>query len=113
MQNSDKEEKKVHIEKKNLIPPSNTILSSSIRLGIMLIVYFYGKVTFVELKQTLNCPAGSLDYHLNILKNNNYVIAQKVITRKRPITLVKITPEGEKILKEYSSQLREILKKIE
>lgn len=112
MKNNEKINIEAHAEKKELVPPTNAVLSSSMRLGIMLIVYFYNKVTFTELKQILDCPAGSLDYHLKILKDNKYVKARKVLTLKRPITLVEITIEGEKRLKEYTSKLREILKKI-
>ncbi|MFX0091303.1 MAG: transcriptional regulator [Candidatus Hodarchaeota archaeon] len=92
--------------------PFNRAFSSSIRLTIMLILFFYKKVRFVELQGILKCTPGNLDYHLKKLESENYVIIKKIFYLTRPTTLIRITNNGENSIKSYAYKMKDIFNKV-
>ncbi|MFX0092411.1 MAG: transcriptional regulator [Candidatus Hodarchaeota archaeon] len=100
------------IAKEEVIPPSHPIFSSSPRLAIMLILYFYKKVTFPALQKLLRATPGTLDYHLRKLESEHYVRLQKTMF-SRPLTVIHLTKYGTEAFREYTAKLRAILNKME
>ncbi|MFX0092409.1 MAG: transcriptional regulator [Candidatus Hodarchaeota archaeon] len=95
-----------------ILPPPNPVFSSSPRLAIMLILYFYKKVTFPALQKLLKVTPGNLDYHLRTLESEQYIQFQKILL-PRPFTVIRLTTHGVEVFREYTTKLRDILNKIE
>ena len=89
---------------------TNPVLASPTRLAIMLLLAIKRKMYFTELQKALALTPGNLGSHLRKLEEAGYVRIRKVLTRIRPLTLVKIQPEGEVALYEYMDVLRSALR---
>ncbi len=100
------------MEKFDYLPPNNEIFVTSLRLPIMLILYFHKKVYFTDLETLLHLTSGNLNFHLKKLVDVNYVKIWKSILTGRIKTLVEITKYGESAFKEYIDNLKQVLNQI-
>jgi DNA-binding transcriptional ArsR family regulator len=87
------------------------VFTSSVRIGILLILLGVDKITFTDLLKSLDIPKSSLYYHLKILEENELIIIRDVITITRPRTIIQITPKGKLIIEKYIELLGKIQKK--
>jgi DNA-binding MarR family transcriptional regulator len=88
-------------------------LSSSVRVGILAALISFRRTTFTELMIVVNIPKSSLNFNLAVLKENNFITVRRgFMGVGRPRTIVEITPEGEKAIREHLKILQNLAKKL-
>ncbi|MFX1285702.1 MAG: transcriptional regulator [Promethearchaeota archaeon] len=88
------------------------VFSDQPRFTIMFLIYLNKTVGFTELQRLLKLTPGNLDHHIKKLARVGYVIMRKKFSW-RPLNVVTITPKGAEAFREYTSNLKQMLKKIE
>lgn len=68
------------------------------------------EVNFTELKDNLEMTAGNLSVQLRNLETAGYVLINKDIAGRRPVTSVSLTIDGMDALKTYIAKMEDILK---
>lgn len=77
-------------------------LNNSIRLGILLALYYVGDyIAFNDLQRFLGIPKSSLHKHLMILKDQGLIEYKRGITIFGVRTIIKLTNEGKAVIKKY------------
>ncbi len=84
------------------------ILSSTIRLSIMTLLYLNGRMRFTELKNILKLTSGNLATHLRKLEKAGYIKIEKTFLSLKPATLIILTKKGAEKLLTFYSKIREI-----
>jgi len=80
------------------------------RLLILSFVLRVGKpVPFTRLRDELVLTDGTLSVHLTKLEEGKLVVLEKTFAGKRPLTLVKITPRGRRLFRQYVADLQSIV----
>jgi len=64
---------------------------------------------FTDLRDALNLTDGTLSVHLAKLEEGGVVSIEKTFEGKKPRTLVRVTPEGRKLFRQYLEDLREVV----
>ncbi len=100
------------MDKSKYLPPQDEIFVTSIRLPIMLILYFHKKINFTDLETLLHLTSGNLNFHLKKLVEVDYVKIRKSILTGRIKTIVEITKNGEIAFKEYIVHFKQALDQI-
>ena len=81
-------------------------LSNSARVGILIILMGPRKATFTDLLLASKLPKSSLNASLGMLQEAGYVSTQiSFVKNGRPRTIIEITEEGEKAVREYASYM--------
>ena len=88
----------------------NAMIHEKTRFGIMILLYTKKELSFKDIIEELDLTAGNLSSHIYKLEKEGYVEINKKFKDKKPLTLVKITSQGLKAMKEYMSNLKDILK---
>ncbi len=89
------------------------ILSSPVRLSIMILLYFNKKFKFSSLQKALNLTPGNLASHLKKLNEKGYIRIKKTFIELKPTTIIMITEEGAEKLREVVDELKTILEEFE
>ena len=88
-------------------------LSSSARVAILAALLAIRRTTFTELMLAVNLPKSSLNLSLEILKENRFVAVRRgFLPVGGPRTIVEITPEGEKAIRDYLTLLQNMAKRL-
>jgi DNA-binding transcriptional ArsR family regulator len=88
-------------------------LSSSARVAILAALYAFRRTTFTELMLAVNLPKSSLNLSLAILRENKLVTVKKgFVGMGGPRTIVEITAEGEKAIRDYLTLMQSLAKRI-
>ena len=88
-------------------------LSSSARVAILAALLAIRHATFTELMLAVNLPKSSLNLSLEILKENKFVIVRRgFLPVGGPRTIVEITPEGEKAIRDHLLLLQSLAKRL-
>ena len=88
-------------------------LSSSARVAILAALLAIKHTTFTELMLAVNLPKSSLNLSLEILKENRFVIVRRgFLPVGGPRTIVEITPEGEKAIRDHLLLLQSVAKRL-
>jgi len=88
-------------------------LTSSARVAILAALLAFKRTTFTELMLAVNLPKSSLNLSLSILKQSKFLTVRKgFIQIGGPRTIVEITPEGEKAIKEHLFLMQNLAKKL-
>ncbi|BBD73182.1 ArsR family transcriptional regulator [Sulfodiicoccus acidiphilus] len=87
---------------------STPSFSSSARVGILLSLYYLGRVTFVDLLKATDLPKSSLFAHLQVLEDEGLILVKKSITLQGPRTIVVLTDKGKTAVLRYISLVREL-----
>lgn len=88
-------------------------LSSSARVAILAALLAFKRTTFTELMLAVNLPKSSLNLSLAILKQNNFVTVRKgFLPIGGPRTIVEITPEGEKAVRDHLVLVQSLAKRL-
>lgn len=88
-------------------------LSSSARVAILAALLAFRHTTFTELMLAVNLPKSSLNMSLAILKENKFVTVRRgFLPVGGPRTIVEITPEGEKAVKDHLKIMQNLAKKL-
>ena len=88
------------------------VIHERARLGIMTVLVNEGETEFMVLKKILALSDGNLNAHLKVLEKHGYVLVKKEFIGKKPRTLYRVTPVGEKAFQEYINGLDRFLKSI-
>ena len=91
----------------------NILISSPTRLSIMILLYLNKKFKFSSLQKALNLTPGNLASHLKKLSDKGYVKIKKTFIELKPATIIMITEEGAKKLRETIGELKNILEAFE
>jgi DNA-binding MarR family transcriptional regulator len=88
-------------------------LNSSARVAILSALLAFKSTTFTELELALHLPKSSLNLSLNILKQNKLVTVRRALVQiGGPRTIVEITPEGEKAIRNHLLMMQELARKL-
>lgn len=84
-------------------------LSSTARVGIMVVLLGLKKATFSELMLTVRLPKSSLSSSLGILRASGLVrIQRQLLQASGPRSLIQITRKGEEAIIRYLRLMREL-----
>lgn len=84
-------------------------LSSTARVGIMVVLLGLKKATFSELMLTVRLPKSSLSTSLGILRASGLVrIQRQLLQASGPRSLIQITRKGEEAIIRYLRLMREL-----
>ena len=70
------------------------VIHGRLRLGIMAYLADAEAADFTELKDLLDATQGNLSVHLRKLEEAGYVAIDKSFVNRKPLTRVRMTPEG-------------------
>lgn len=87
----------------------DSTIHEPVRLGILMLLHLNSSLTFSVLQRGLGVTSGNLSTHLTKLMKEDYILQEKTFVNVRPRTVVHITPEGRKALKNYTSSLKQII----
>ena len=90
---------------------TSSLLSSPVRLGIMVYLAMKSKALFTELVEVLGITPGNLNSHLRKLADSGYIKVKKVLA-DRPRTLIEITDKGLAETMKYVNDLIKMAEKI-
>lgn len=77
----------------------SVILSSPIRMTIMLLLEQHHSIIVSELQKLIKETPGNLDYHIKQLEKENYLISKPGLFRKRVLKTIEITEKGQSYIK--------------
>ena len=86
------------------------LVHEPVRLMIMMILQGVGEADFLYLQREGEFTQGNLSSHLSKLEEAGYVEIEKKFKGKRPLTICRLTREGEKALSAYSRSIVSALK---
>jgi DNA-binding transcriptional ArsR family regulator len=81
------------------------------RLLIVTILSSVARADFLFLQRETGLTKGNLSAHLSKLEEAGYVKIEKMFKGKLPLTICKLTSEGQKALKAYRDQLQDFMSK--
>ncbi|MDR3141162.1 MAG: transcriptional regulator [Tannerellaceae bacterium] len=87
------------------------LLLSQQRLAIMSILVSADEADFVFIKEKTGATAGNLSSHIEKLNEAGYLEIDKFIEKKRPRTVLKITPKGIDAFDDYVKALQDYIRK--
>lgn len=64
---------------------------------------------FTALRNELQLTDGTLSVHLSKLEQGELVLQEKKFVGKRPLTMVKVTPKGRRLFRQYVAELRQVI----
>jgi len=64
---------------------------------------------FTVLRNSLHLTDGTLSVHLSKLEEGGLVSIEKTFEGKKPLTLIRVTPLGRRLFKQYVADLRGIV----
>jgi DNA-binding MarR family transcriptional regulator len=79
------------------------VIHGRLRLGVMAYLSGAGSelAEFTELKHRLQASDGNLSVHLRKLEEAGYVAIEKSFVGRKPMTRVRLTPQGRKAFMDY------------
>ncbi len=86
------------------------LIHGRVRLLVLSFLLRRGRATgFTDLRDTLGLTDGTLSVHLSKLEDGGLVKQEKKFVGKRPRTLVKVTPRGRSLFRQYVEELRSVV----
>ena len=85
------------------------VLFQASRILIMKILLTHAEASFKELKHDLELSDGNLASHLRALEKANYIICNKRLEGRRPITEFILTPEGKKAYQHFMGAIKKVV----
>jgi DNA-binding transcriptional ArsR family regulator len=90
--------------------PLSPLIHGRVRLLILCMLMSRRRsATFTELKQVLDLTDGTLSVHLSKLAAGGLIDVRKEFEDKKPVTLVRMAPEGRRRFRQYVDELRRIV----
>ena len=89
------------------------VVHQRVRLGILTIAHEAGQVEFGFLRTTLELTAGNLGQHLTVLEKAGLVDIEKGYQGRRARTWVRLTPAGERALRDEIANLKRLIDQVE
>lgn len=85
------------------------IIHGRLRLGVMVYLADAEVADFTELKNALNATQGNLSVHLKKLEEAGYVAIDKRFVERKPLTRIRITPEGRRAFAAYLEAMSKLI----
>lgn len=85
------------------------VIHGRLRLGIMAYLADAEAADFTELKDLLDATQGNLSVHLRKLEEAGYVAIDKSFVNRKPLTRVRMTPEGRKAFAAYLEAIAKLV----
>lgn len=85
------------------------VIHGRLRLGIMAYLADSEEADFNTLKAALQATQGNLSVHLRKLEDAGYVAIDKSFLNRKPLTRVRLTPEGRKAFAGYLEALAKLV----
>lgn len=90
--------------------PLSPLIHGRVRLLILSFLLRANKAhAFTALRNGLNLTDGTLSVHLSKLEDGGLVSIEKTFEGKKPLTLVRVTPQGKRLFKQYVADLKGIV----
>ena len=90
--------------------PLSPLIHGRVRLLILSFLLRANKAhAFTALRNGLDLTDGTLSVHLSKLEEGGLVSIEKTFEGKKPLTLVRATPLGRRLFKQYVADLRAIV----
>jgi len=90
--------------------PLSPLIHGRVRLLILSFLLRARKAhAFTALRNSLGLTDGTLSVHLSKLEEGGLVSIEKTFEGKKPLTLVRVTPLGRRLFKQYVADLRGIV----
>ena len=96
-----------------LLSGLDSTIHEPVRLGILMLLHLNSSLAFSVIQKGLGVTSGNLNSHLTKLDTIGFVTREKTFVNLRPRTVIHITTEGRRGLKEYTKSLKSILVGIE
>ncbi|MFX0122724.1 MAG: transcriptional regulator [Candidatus Hodarchaeota archaeon] len=96
-----------------LLSGLDSTIHEPVRLGILILLHLNTSLAFSVLQKGLGVTSGNLNSHLTKLDAMGFVTREKTFVNLRPRTVIYITTEGRRALKEYTKSLKTILEGLE
>ncbi|ARM75363.1 transcriptional regulator [Acidianus manzaensis] len=101
MENSKDAENKDNVKELLEFLSNNKALNNSVRLGILIALSNFEKLSFSELLEYTKIQKSSLLMHLQVLEEEGLIIIKKQFTLSGPRTFANITTKGKDTVKKY------------
>jgi DNA-binding MarR family transcriptional regulator len=85
------------------------VIHGRVRLGIMAYLADAEVADFTELKTLLEVTQGNLSVHLRKLEEAGYIAVDKSFVDRKPLTRVRMTPEGRKAFAAYLDAISKLV----
>ncbi len=85
------------------------VIHGRVRLGVMAYLAESEVADFTELKNLLDVTQGNLSVHLRKLEEASYVSIDKSFVDRKPLTRVRMTPEGRKAFAAYLEAIAKLV----
>lgn len=85
------------------------LILSKTRLGIISVLIGGDKLEFTYLRNLLELSDGNLSVQIRKLEEAGYIKVNKVFVGRKPKTFCKITPKGQKAIKNLIGKLEEMV----
>jgi DNA-binding MarR family transcriptional regulator len=85
------------------------VIHGRLRLGIMAYLADAEAADFTELKDLLDATQGNLSVHLRKLEEAGYVAIDKSFVNRKPLTRVRMTPDGRKAFAAYLEAIAKLV----
>ena len=95
---------------KRLVEELDPLLHERGRLAIVSVLAAAHRLTFTELRDTLEMTDGNLSVHLQKLQEKGYVAIDKQFVGRRPQTTCRLTPAGRRAFARYLNVLEAIVR---
>jgi DNA-binding HxlR family transcriptional regulator len=90
--------------------PLSPLIHGRVRLLILSFLLRARKAhAFTALRNSLELTDGTLSVHLSKLEEGGLVSIEKTFEGKKPLTLIRVTPLGRRLFKQYVADLRGIV----
>jgi len=87
----------------------NKIIHEPGRLAILVYLSMVEFADFLFIKNITGLTKGNLSAHMSKLENAGYIEIIKEFVEKKPHTVLRITPKGQRALDEYRKQMSRII----
>jgi DNA-binding MarR family transcriptional regulator len=90
--------------------PLSPLIHGRVRLLILSFLLRARKAhAFTALRNNLGLTDGTLSVHLTKLEEGGLISIEKTFEGKKPLTLIRVTPQGRRLFKQYVAELRGIV----
>ena len=89
--------------------PLDPLLHAELRLAVMSLLISTEEAEFPYIKEQTGATAGNLSVQVDKLSTAGYIEVEKTFKGKRPCTICRITPEGQKAFEGYVEAMKRYL----
>jgi len=92
-----------------MFPTLDPLLHSELRLAVMSLLISTEEAEFPFIKEQTGATAGNLSVQVDKLSAAGYIEVEKTFKGKKPCTICRITPNGQKAFEAYIQALKAYL----